>query len=100
MEGMIKMSKTIQVRVDDTLKNNADNLFSSLGLDTSTAVRMFLIKATEMRGFPFPIVRTDNNDSAISDALARRRDGVQYLSSDEFLLGIADVIKKANHAAS
>jgi len=32
---------TIQVRVDDETKSAVDSLFSSLGLDTSTAVRMF-----------------------------------------------------------
>lgn len=31
----------IQVRVNDELKAQADTLFSSLGLDTSTAVRIF-----------------------------------------------------------
>ena len=33
---------TLQLRVDDSLKAKADALFSSLGLDTSTAVRIFL----------------------------------------------------------
>ena len=36
---------TIQIRVDDNIKAAADSLFSSLGLDTSTAVRMFLSAA-------------------------------------------------------
>lgn len=31
----------IQVRVEDTLKKDADALFSDLGLDTSTAIRIF-----------------------------------------------------------
>ena len=46
---------TLQIRVDDRLKKNSDALFSSLGLDTATAVRMFLTAAQEYRGFPFPI---------------------------------------------
>lgn len=33
---------TLQIRIDDTLKKQADTLFSSLGLDTSTAIRIFL----------------------------------------------------------
>lgn len=32
---------TLQVRIDDTLKKQADALFSSLGLDTTTAIRIF-----------------------------------------------------------
>jgi DNA-damage-inducible protein J len=46
---------TIQIRVDDNTKIAADSLFSSLGLDTSTAVRMFLIKAIEQDGLPFAV---------------------------------------------
>lgn len=46
------MAKTIQVRVDDDLKDAADMLFASLGLDTSTAVRMFLIASMEAGGIP------------------------------------------------
>ena len=41
------MSRTIQLRVDDFLKSAADELFASLGLDTSTAIRMFLTMAVE-----------------------------------------------------
>ena len=52
------MAKTIQVRVDDQLKESADKLFSSLGLDTSTAIRMFLAAALEYDGIPFIVKRT------------------------------------------
>ena len=44
---------TIQIRVDENTKAAADSLFSSLGLDTSTAVRIFLVKALEHNGIPF-----------------------------------------------
>ena len=46
---------TIQIRVDDALKNQADTLFSSLGLDISTAVRIFLNAAVENNGIPFSV---------------------------------------------
>ena len=36
------MSKTLQIRVDDIMKKVAEELFTSLGLDTSTAIRIFL----------------------------------------------------------
>jgi DNA-damage-inducible protein J len=51
------MSKTIQVRVDEKLKDSADTLFASLGLDTSTAIRIFLVASTESGGIPFPVGR-------------------------------------------
>ncbi|MCL1875395.1 MAG: type II toxin-antitoxin system RelB/DinJ family antitoxin [Synergistaceae bacterium] len=46
---------TIQIRVDDNMKSAADNLFCSLGLDTSTAVRMFISAALEYNGIPFAV---------------------------------------------
>ena len=48
---------TIQVRVDDTMKMAADALFGSLGLDTSTAVRMFLSASLDNNGLPFAVRR-------------------------------------------
>ena len=50
---------TIQVRVDDNVKEKADSLFGSLGLDTSTAVRIFLYMALENKGIPFVIKHTE-----------------------------------------
>ena len=49
------MSKLLQVRIDDRLKAAADSLFTSMGLDTSTAVRMFLTAAIETRSLPFEV---------------------------------------------
>jgi addiction module RelB/DinJ family antitoxin len=49
------MSKLLQVRLDDTLKAAADSIFASMGLDTSTAVRMFLTAAIETRSLPFEV---------------------------------------------
>jgi DNA-damage-inducible protein J len=51
----VTMSKTIQVRIDDKIKNDADALFSSLGIDTSTAIRIFINAALEARGIPFAV---------------------------------------------
>jgi len=67
------MVKTIQVRVDGHLKDSADTLFSSLGLDTSTAVRMFLVASIEARGIPFPIAHSVNRDTAIREAVNYRK---------------------------
>jgi addiction module RelB/DinJ family antitoxin len=49
------MSKLLQVRVDDRLKVAADSVFAGMGLDTSTAVRMFLTAAVETRSIPFEV---------------------------------------------
>ena len=46
---------TLQIRIDDVLKQEADALFASLGLDTTTAVRIFLNAAVENAGIPFSV---------------------------------------------
>lgn len=46
---------TLQIRIDDTLKKKADTLFSSLGLDTSTAIHIFLNASIENDGLPFSV---------------------------------------------
>jgi len=51
------MASTIQIRVDDDLKNKSDTLFKELGTDTTSAIRMFLTQAVANNGFPFEIKR-------------------------------------------
>ncbi len=43
----------LQVRVEDSLKDEAAQVFERLGIDTSTAVRMFLKRAVMENGIPF-----------------------------------------------
>ncbi|HGI3059249.1 TPA: type II toxin-antitoxin system RelB/DinJ family antitoxin [Streptococcus agalactiae] len=54
---------TVAVRVDDQLKDDATELFQSLGLDMSTAVKMFLIQSVKTQSIPFEI----KNQSSVSD---------------------------------
>lgn len=43
----------IQLRVDDKLKTEATDIFEKLGMDLSTAIRIFLTRSVEERGIPF-----------------------------------------------
>lgn len=43
----------LQIRVDNSLKDSASEIFERLGIDTSTAVRMFLKRAVIENGIPF-----------------------------------------------
>jgi len=45
-------------------------LFESPGLDTSTAVRMFLISAIESEGIPFAVIHHPSRDTEIREAIA------------------------------
>lgn len=54
----LKMTTTVvQFRVDENLKKQADELFADLGLDTGTAMRMFLKQALKIGGLPFKVLR-------------------------------------------
>ena len=43
----------LQVRVDDELKKQASAIFNEIGIDISTAVRMFLKRSVQEGGLPF-----------------------------------------------
>ena len=46
----------IQFRVDDNLKAEATLVFEKLGLDLSSAMRMFLKRSVDVKGVPFPML--------------------------------------------
>ena len=77
---------TIQLRVDDEIKISADALFDNLGLDTSTAIRMFLSAAIEKDGIPFAIKRRKPKadlQEAIQDTRNRRNLHGPYKTAEE-----------------
>jgi DNA-damage-inducible protein J len=57
------MVKSLQIRIDDETKTAADALFASLGLDLSTAVRIFLMASLRANGLPFPVRKTLNPET-------------------------------------
>jgi DNA-damage-inducible protein J len=80
---------TLQIRLDDNLKSAADNLFASLGLDTSTAVRMFLSAALENEGIPFAVKRGSHRKpnaelrEALEDVRMRHNLSGPFTTADE-----------------
>ncbi|MCR4872012.1 MAG: type II toxin-antitoxin system RelB/DinJ family antitoxin [Bacteroidales bacterium] len=49
----------IQIRVDRPLKEEVSDIFSSLGIDVSTAVRIFLQRCRSVKGIPFSLTLAD-----------------------------------------
>lgn len=49
----ISNAVNMSFRVDKTLKNEADKLFKSLGLNTSVALNMFLAQSVRKQSIPF-----------------------------------------------
>tara|TARA_Y100000031_G_C7913194_1_gene244804 strand:- start:101 stop:388 length:288 start_codon:yes stop_codon:yes gene_type:complete len=56
---MKKALSTIQLRIDDSTKRNASKVLDTLGLDMSTAIKLYLKQITLHKGLPFPLV-TEN----------------------------------------
>ena len=48
----------IVLTIDDELKNEAEDLFASLGLNLETAISMFLTKSINEGGIPFEVKQT------------------------------------------
>lgn len=51
----------INIRVDDKLKHDAEDLFGYLGLTMSSAITMFLRSAVNNNGIPFELKRREPN---------------------------------------
>lgn len=49
-------STVLQVRIDDELRRQTAEIFHRLGLDMSSAVRLFLRRVVEEQGLPFKMV--------------------------------------------
>jgi DNA-damage-inducible protein J len=84
---------TIQVRVDNNTKAAIDSLFSSLGLDTSTAVRMFFAASLENEGLPFAVKhRAPKPDllEAIEDTRLRRNLTGPFKTAEEAVASMLD----------
>jgi len=75
----------IQIRIDDTLKNQATILFDELGIDLSTAIRLFLKKSLQVGGLPFDVRLSDNTLKGIS-AIERMRNQSEENGNSEMTL--------------
>lgn len=58
----------INVKVDDQLKNDAVKAFSSMGLDLSTGIKLYLTRVTQDNKLPFTPKATTELDKAIAEA--------------------------------
>lgn len=58
----------VTIRMDETLKKQADELFSDLGLSLSSAFTMFAKQAVREQRIPFEITR--NNVTIAPDSVA------------------------------
>lgn len=88
----------INVRVDSTLKQEAEALFGDLGLNMSSAINMFLRSAINHHGIPFEIKRpTPNTETraALDEYEEMQRNPDQYKRYSSFDEMINEVLTDA-----
>jgi DNA-damage-inducible protein J len=82
----------LQTRIDTEVKTEAESLFESLGLDITTAIRLFLKQAINQQRIPFEIIPpkydfSEETLDAIEEAKHISRDSSvkSYSSAKELL---------------
>jgi DNA-damage-inducible protein J len=101
----------IQVPIDEQLKTDAESLFADLGLDTPSAIRLFLKQAVAQNGIPFAITRqfpsaglreakTMRLHEELLAVEAERRAGHKGYTPDELENYLDTIIDEAAHGAA
>ena len=75
---MAEKTTNINIRVDKNLKKQADELFKSLGLNTSTALNIFLTQCVRNQAIPFNV---SMNSPVPSDDLMSAIKEVEYIEN-------------------
>jgi len=70
----------VRARVDSKLKADAEAVFSTLGINTTEAIRMFLSQVRLRRGLPFIVGIPDNGDLLLPTQM--RQDAINSLYED------------------
>ena len=63
----------LQLRIDDNLRKEATEVYSRLGLDLPTAIRIFLTRSVQVQGIPFSMTLPKDDYKATSGLAAMRR---------------------------
>ncbi len=60
------LATNLTIRIDSSLKDEAETLFKDLGMSMSTAFNIFLRQAVRMQAIPFSISRGVTNQATLS----------------------------------
>ena len=86
----------VQLRIDDELKLQAVSVYEKLGIDLSSAIRMFLKRSVMVNGIPFSMIlnETAYNPEVATEAMKNmnetaRKNGTSEMTLDEINAEIA-----------
>ena len=82
--------KTLNVRIEDQTKKAAHRIFTDLGMDMSTGIKLFLNQVIFEKGLPFTPTKNPAAIRARWDAEVRNAlsSGVVYKTSHDALRGL------------
>lgn len=92
------MTTTLQIRIDEDLKKQATKVYEELGMDLSTAIRIFLKRSVMTHGMPFNLIIDEAGIKAMQamDDMAKiaKERGISDMTMDEIDEIIADTRRK------
>lgn len=68
--------KTLQVRLPQELRDEADSVLGAIGIDMPTAVRLYLTKIVQTRSIPFALEAGPVEAISVDDATQTRMDAI------------------------
>jgi DNA-damage-inducible protein J len=91
----------VQLRVDDDLKAKASSIYEKLGIDLSSAIKMFLKRSVTVNGIPFSMIleKTDNDQELAAMSIrnmnnSAEENGISDMSIDDIDQEIAEYRKQ------
>ncbi len=75
-------TKTVNFRIDEKLKNEAEDVLSGMGLNMSSALTMFLKQVVNKRAIPFIVESEDyfytqENQMMLAERIAKYNAGIK-----------------------
>lgn len=62
----MQTTTSMTVRLDKNIKTEAQNIYSALGIDMTTAINVFLRQSIKSNGFPFDVTLNTPNRYTLS----------------------------------
>lgn len=90
-------STSINLRIDKSLKKQAEELFESFGLNMTSAINMFLKQAVREQSIPFKITSNDTYNFNVQNSLKVSESGntAAYFSATDVKSSLTDIFKEA-----
>lgn len=94
------MNTLLQIRIDEDLKKEAAAVYENLGMDLSTAVRLFLKKSIAVNGVPFELRNNEEKKAEFRSAIKEMNDISKKNGNSEMTLEeINEIIAETRNAS-